>query len=203
MYRLIKKHYLLLLIIFSQFSLVSGQTGNIYLPDTTQWQVLIDDSLVLSTSRPSINLPVGKYRLLFEPVNDKNWMTIGQKSEIIVKENQKINVLSAKPQFNKVSLMKRHKIAGKRAFYLDRNEKRNRRKYIKPVFLGAAVVSNWASFLIKRKADDYYGIYKKTSDLDRMNKYYNRSSDYDIYANIMLGVSAAALTAYFYYILTD
>ena len=82
-------------------------------------------------------------------------------------------------------------------------KKSGRQKYFKPALLGAAIATNWASFYIKRKADDYYDIYRGTSNRDRMEKYYNKAGDYDVYANIMLGVSAAALTAYFYYLMTD
>lgn len=61
-----------------------------------------------------------------------------------------------------------------------------------------AVVSNWLSFYMKRRADDYYRKYQCSSSLDRINYYYDRTERYDRYASILLGVSTAATTTYLY-----
>jgi hypothetical protein len=77
------------------------------------------------------------------------------------------------------------------------------RKYLKPGLAVTAVASNWLSFYLKRKADDYYDKYHSSSDLNRMNRYYDRTEQFDLYSAVMLGVSTAATVTFFYLLLSD
>lgn len=144
----------------------------------------------------------GKHNLLIQPLNNKNWMTGLQSRDIFVEESDTLRIRPIVPSFKRSYLLT-DETHQRTALSFTHRDKPGRQRYIKPALLATAVAANWASFYIKRKADDYYDIYRETSNLNRMERYYNRAGDYDVYANIMLGVSAAALTAYFYYLMTD
>jgi hypothetical protein len=77
------------------------------------------------------------------------------------------------------------------------------RKYAKPILAATSITTNWLSFYLKRKADDYYDKYKTSSNSEKIKKYYDRTERFDLYASIMLGVSTAATTAFFYYLVKD
>jgi len=77
------------------------------------------------------------------------------------------------------------------------------RKYSKPILAATSITSNWLSFYLKRKADDYYDKYKASSNSSKISKYYDRTEQCDLYASVMLGVSTAATAAFFYYLIKE
>ncbi len=76
-------------------------------------------------------------------------------------------------------------------------------KWIKNSLIISAVVTNWLSFYMKNRADDSYEKYKSASSLDKIDKYYKRTTLYDNYSNVLLGVSLATLSGYIYMTLTE
>ncbi len=191
-------------ILFVISSFLFGQTAYISISDSSLWQITIDDSLQYVTRDTVISIIPGKHDIIIQPVNNKNWMTGAQSREIFIQEAETLKVIPITPSFRSSYLLQNDSDQNKtNTVFVAHKKKSGRQKYVKPALLATAVAANWASFYVKRKADDYYNIYKETSNLDRMEKYYNRAADYDVYANIMLGVSAAALTVYFYYLMTD
>ena len=194
--------FIIILIVINNY--LFGQTGFISIPDSGKWHITIDDTLHSLSSQTLIPVTAGKHSLIIQPVNNKNWKATAQYQEIFIQEADTFRVMPAIPKFKSSYLQVDESNQNNTNIVLNTsNQKFNRRKYYKPVILAMAVAANWASFYIKRKADDYYDIYSETSNLNKMEKYYNRAADYDIYANIMLGVSGVALTAYFYYLMTD
>jgi hypothetical protein len=194
--------FLCVLFVLSGF--LFGQTAYISIPDSRLWQITIDDSLPYIASDTVISIVPGKHNLFMQPINNKNWIIDAKSWEIYVQEAETLKVNPIIPSFRNSYLLQDASDQNKTKKLIVRHKKNTgRQKYIKPALLATAVATNWASFYIKRKADDYYDIYRETSNLERMEKYYNRAGDYDVYANIMLGVSAAALTMYFYYLMTD
>ena len=202
MLRFASKLFLILFALAAVNKSLLGQTGYISLPDTAHWQVTVDDTILLSSEKCTIPVPAGRHELFIQPVNNKNWLIKAQNKEVFVQEAETLRVNPTVPKFHSSlltdgSLDHSKKTPGKQKF------RSNTQKYFKPAVLATAVAANWASFYVKRKADDYYKIYQKSSDLDKIDKYYNKAADFDAYANILLGVSAAALTVYFYYLMTD
>ena len=66
-----------------------------------------------------------------------------------------------------------------------------------------SILTAWGSFLFKREADHYYDKYEKTTNTQLIDKYYNRTRNYDHYAEISLGVSIISLGTYFYLLIKD
>lgn len=181
-----------------------GQTAYISIPDSGLWKITIDDSLQYITRDTVFSIVPGEHDLFLQPINNRNWMIGTQSREVFTQEAETLKVKYLIPSFRGGYLIQEASDQNKTNKLIVRHKKKTgKQKYLKPALLTTAIAANWASFYIKRKADDYYDIYRKTSNLDRMEKYYNRAADYDVYANIMLGVSAAALTAYFYYLMMD
>ncbi|MBD3223529.1 MAG: hypothetical protein GF313_02295 [Caldithrix sp.] len=77
------------------------------------------------------------------------------------------------------------------------------RSWQKPAILVTAVATNWLSFYMKRKADDYYEKYKATSDVDKLERYYNRTKYFDTASNVFLGIATLTLSGYLYLLLTS
>ncbi|WP_456439169.1 hypothetical protein [Caldithrix abyssi] len=75
------------------------------------------------------------------------------------------------------------------------------KKYLQPGLAALALTCNWGSFYLKRVADDYYDQYRYTSDLQKMNHYYDRTRQFDRLSNALLTVSVVALSVYLYLIL--
>ncbi len=69
---------------------------------------------------------------------------------------------------------------------------------LKPGLAALAVISNWTSFYLKRKADDYYRDYRHSSDIRKLNDYYSKTQTFDTLSNVMLGVSVASVTTFLY-----
>ena len=193
-----------LCVLFILNSFLFGQTAYISIPDSDLCQITIDDSLHYIAGDTVISIKPGKHNLFMQPINNKNWIAEAKAWDIFAEDSDTLVIKPLLPSSKISYLLSDEGNQDKNNKLTFRYRKKSgRQKYFKPALLGAAIATNWASFYIKRKADDYYDIYRGTSNRDRMEKYYNRAADYDVYANIMLGVSAAALTAYFYYLMTD
>lgn len=74
---------------------------------------------------------------------------------------------------------------------------RNRIKS-KVFLLGGSVVAHWLAFYFKNVADDFNDKYRRTSDPERMNHYWDETQRYDRYSEISLGVSYAFLGGLIY-----
>ncbi len=83
----------------------------------------------------------------------------------------------------------------------NQNSDQRFKKYLKPGLAGFALLTNWSSFYFKRLADDYYQRYHHTSDISRLNTYYNKTQQYDQISNILLTVSVVSLSVYLYLLL--
>ncbi|WP_456408544.1 hypothetical protein [Caldithrix abyssi] len=83
----------------------------------------------------------------------------------------------------------------------DAADKTRIKKYLQPGLAALALTCNWGSFYLKRVADDYYDQYRYTSDLQKMNHYYDRTRQFDRLSNALLTVSVVALSVYLYLIL--
>lgn len=66
-----------------------------------------------------------------------------------------------------------------------------------------SVVSSWASFFYKRRADEYYDRYLHTADPFQMVTSYRRTQDFDRYADIALGISLVSLGIYLFILIID
>lgn len=77
------------------------------------------------------------------------------------------------------------------------------KRYLKPGLVVTAISANWLSFYLKRQADDYYDRYQTSSDISRINRYYDKTQQYDTISNVLLGVSTAATVSFLYLLLTD
>jgi len=77
------------------------------------------------------------------------------------------------------------------------------RHSLKPGLAALAVLSNWTSFYLKRKADDYYRDYRHSSDIRKLNDYYSKTQTFDTLSNIMLGVSVASVTSFLYLLIRE
>lgn len=77
------------------------------------------------------------------------------------------------------------------------------KRYLKPGLVVTAITTNWLSFYLKRKADDYYDKYQSSSEVSRINHYYDKTEQFDMYSSVLLGVSTAATASFLYLLLTD
>jgi len=79
----------------------------------------------------------------------------------------------------------------------------SKRSLIKPGLIGGAIVFNWLSFYLKRRADKFYTRYQRTSSINRMNSYYDQSNRYDRFSDAALVLSVSCLSVFLYLLLTD
>jgi hypothetical protein len=179
--------------------------GYLQIPDTTKWQAQLNDSLVSNSPVNIITLSPGMYSLVLSPKNIKDWRVVSIRQEItIVAGDTLVPELSEIPLDNAVIhdfRINTETHIQSPVIFSDKNRKSNR--YFRPVLILTAVTSNWAAFYLKRKADDYYSAYTKTSDLSKIQKNYDRAAQFDVYSTVMLGVSAGTLLTYMYLLLTD
>jgi len=203
----IRLKYFILSLIF--ISTLYGQNikqyGFLALPDSGQWQIQIGDSIIYEFNNQIIQLPEGKHSLLIQPINDKNWLTNVQSKDIYIQPAETLAVQLNTRIFDKSFLQKsiHTNLSTKVDFPEYQGNRSIMKKYARPGLIFTAVAANWASFYLKRKADDYYDIYSRSSSLSKIDKYYDRAASFDVYSSIMLGVSATALTTYLYLIITD
>ncbi len=80
---------------------------------------------------------------------------------------------------------------------------KTKRDYTRRGLVVTAILSNWASFYLKRQADNYYGKYQRAASLKNIHHYYDKTAEFDRYSNAMLIVSGVALSAYLYFLFSD
>jgi hypothetical protein len=76
-------------------------------------------------------------------------------------------------------------------------------KWYREGLIVTSVVSSWASFFYKRKADEYYDRYMHTADPFQMVMSFRRTQDFDRYADIALGISLVSLGIYLFILIID
>jgi len=79
----------------------------------------------------------------------------------------------------------------------------NKLKWYREGLVVTSLIASWASFYYKRQADQTYTKYRVTSDSRRRFALWNQTRQYDIYAEIAIGVSVATLGTYFFLLLID
>jgi|GEM_PF-2328465 len=185
----------------------SNRIGFLSLPDSSNWSIQINDSLMIRSGTETIPLPQGHYQILIAPLNQKQWPLNALYDEIEIQPAETLFINLNSHKFSKGLLQDQGKLSlgGIREIPAITTYRTSSplKKYIQPGTLVLAVVSNWTSFYLKRRADDYYDNYRKTTNLSKINHYYNQAANYDQYAVVMLGVSATALATYFYFLFTD
>lgn len=197
--------YILFLAALPSWSQDKQATGYLVLPDSGSWNIEINDSLIIPSSTKIISLPSGDYRLMFAPINNKNWQTRAEIQEITILPAETLQVSFQSRKFEKDFLLSQKKAGTPSTLEIPRisSQQSRLRKYLRPGLVVTAVATNWASFYLKRKADDYYADYQKTSDISKLNRYYKKAADFDIYSSVLLGISATALATYFYLMIFD
>jgi len=79
----------------------------------------------------------------------------------------------------------------------------NPRQWLPAGLILTSLASSWLSFLFKRNADANYERYMHSAIPSNMKKYYNRTLQYDRYAEISFGVSLLSLGGYLYMLFTE
>ena len=181
------------------------QTGYVRLQEINGWQVQIDDSLYSVSDSALIGLSPGEHVLKIAPVNAKNWYFTVQSYPIKIYENDTVTVNISHITFQ---LLKQESITHKHIPQIKKDIYPKARysfvnRVVRPGLIVTAIAANWASFYTKRKADEFYRKYQQTSELGKMNYYYDKTAEYDRYASVLLGVSAAALSTYLFFLLTN
>ena len=181
------------------------QKGFLYLTEINGWQVQIDDSLYNVSDSVVIELPGGEHTLKIAPVNIKNWYFTVQAYPITVYEGDtlKINIADLTYQFLQQQKFATRHIPEIKTDIYPKSQTSFFRRVVQPSLIVTAIAANWASFLTKRKADEFYLKYQQTSDLGEMNYYYDKTAEYDRYAAVLLSVSAAALSTYLFWLLIE
>lgn len=195
----------LLILVTGAFSIVGAQPdprhGFLILPDSSQWRVQVDDSLITAHQYPTLALLPGNHTLWAQAIYSKKWPPFIQHHNFTIQSGETLQIVLKPQQHNIFSASAitvaptLQEIPPIRSLFSKR--------YIKPALLVTAFAANWASFAVKRQADDYYDIYNKTSDPAKMERYYNKTKNYDDIASALLGVSITTLSAYFYLLLTE
>jgi len=177
------------------------------LPDSHAWQVQIDDSSFVVKNRTSLPVPCGRHYLRLFRVNDRHWQRfLFADSVTFSSADSTLLQLSVRPALfmphpfpvARFSLSQPQSKPEHRLF-TSLFKKKNR----KPALIVTAVAANWLSFYLKRRADDYYIEYRKSSSPSDMRRYYNTSADFDRYSTVALGISTAALSAFFFFLLSE
>jgi hypothetical protein len=184
---------------------VEKESGYLFLPDKETWQIQIDDSLINENSFEYLPLPPGKHTLKASPINNKNWSITSQMHQFDI---QAAETLRIDLKLQKYKLSQIHDLNKTSIPVNIQNQYSNKKpsifkKSLKPGLITAAIAANWTSFYLKRRADDYYDKYNATSSISRMNHYYDKSVEFDVYSSIMLGVSVTALSTYIYLLFTE
>lgn len=102
------------------------------------------------------------------------------------------------PQILPDSVIHQKKISFFRDFF-----SQNRGTYTRRGTLAAAILANWAAFYLRRRADDYYGKYRRANRLKDIQTFYDKTAEFDRYSNAMLVVSGVALSTYLYFLFSD
>ena len=64
-----------------------------------------------------------------------------------------------------------------------------------------SIITSWSAFLLKRQADRYYEKYETTTNPQLIDKYYDKTKNFDRYAEITFGASIISLCTYFYFLI--
>ncbi len=177
---------------FRAFLLVPDTTVKIQADsNTVLWSAVHDSTQVFAFNRSSVTL-----RLLFP--NDHRWNNWAKDTTLVFTTSDTLTL-------NLAQLQRPYRL-----MFRQWNVQINRQKspsvyrtYLKPGLAALAIATNWASFYLKRKADDYYQRYHATSNLSKINEYYKQTQKFDRYSEIMLGISITGFTAYFALLLHD
>ncbi len=211
-YKIRRRHYKIYGFIIGLFIILSGNvfaqsvasSGFLKIRNADNWQITVDDTIALDRmAEPLVALPPGQHLLTAHPVNIKNWLVHAQTHHFHILPADTIVINLGKREENPQPRFTVFKNASGIRDGSVLQKSSNLKAYLKPALIITAVASNWASFYLKRKADDYYDIYLETSSLSKLNQYYDKSADFDAYASVMLGVSVAALSGYLYLLLTE
>ncbi len=185
------------------FALLGQQSFRAFLlvPDTTVkvqadsnvvlWSAVYDSTQVFAFNRSRVTL-----RLLFP--NDHRWNNWAKDTTLVFTASDTLTL-------NLTQLQSPYHLMF-RQWNVQIGRQRNTsvyRTYLKPGLAALAIATNWASFYLKRKADDYYRRYHATSNLSKINEYYRQTQKFDRYSEIMLGISITGFTAYFALLLHD
>ena len=183
----------------------SPQKGHLYLMEINGWQVQIDDSLYNVRDSVLIELPSGDHILKIAPVNSKNWYFTVHTYPITVYEGDtlKVNISDLTYQLLKQQKFTTRQVPEIKTDIYPKSKTSFLKRIVHPSLIVTAIAANWASFLTKRKADEFYLKYQQTSQLGRMNYYYDKTTEYDRYASILLGISAATLSTYLFFLLIE
>jgi len=75
--------------------------------------------------------------------------------------------------------------------------------WFKEGFVLVSVLSSWAAFYFKRKADKYYDKYLQEGNHLKMNNYFDKTEKFDTYSDVSIAVSLTSLGTYMYFLIFD
>jgi hypothetical protein len=79
----------------------------------------------------------------------------------------------------------------------------NHLKWYREGLIVTSLLSSWASFYFKGRADDAYDRYQRASDSRQIEELFNKTKKYDTIAEIAIAISVTTLGTYFYLLLTE
>lgn len=86
---------------------------------------------------------------------------------------------------------------------LQTSPERQQNTSLKTSLLVTSFVTSWASFYLKRAADNSYKKYLRTGKPNEMRKYFDQTERYDNWSDVALTVSVASLGTFIYYLLSE
>jgi hypothetical protein len=115
-------------------------------------------------------------------------------------ENRSINLFKGHDEY-KISL---EPIEADRHLKVARlPDNRNHLKWYREGLIVTSLLSSWASFYFKGRADDAYDKYQRASDSHEIEALFNKTKRYDTIAEIAIAISVTTLGTYFYLLLTE
>lgn len=75
--------------------------------------------------------------------------------------------------------------------------------WFKEGFVFVSVISSWAAFYFKREADKNYAKYNSTTNVVKMNDYYNKTKRLDRCSDISITISIGSLATYMYFLIFE
>lgn len=173
--------------------------GFVALPDSN-WILLTAKGQKDSIEKVAKNLfavPTGEQSLKILFLNDKRWNNWAIDTTLHISA---ADTLFLRP----LSRAKRATVSFEMIpLHFEREKPRFLKRSLKPGLAALAVLSNWTSFYLKRKADDSYRDYQRSSDLHKINYYYRRTRTFDTLSNVMLGISVSAVTTFLYLLMSE
>ncbi len=184
------------------FCLAQTKTGFVIFSGDEKWVIQLADSLTIDSGEV-ISLDEGNYKFKARPQISYSWPTVLVEGTLDIHNTDTLVYrLSVENSSVKDSLFSQlpNRTDYSKGVYLPAIQKHSK---LKTSLILSALAANWLSFYLKRQADDYYKDYRRASSLAKLNNYYTKTRDFDVYSNIMLGISAAALSSYIYLTLTE